>query len=88
MLKIRMKLDLIDRRRNRARFQNPVKMFLEVVTYANGLSETLGSEFLHLLPLFLMFFFLVAEEWRMNQVAQQRVSLGLEDVNDSAYRST
>lgn len=68
MLKIRMEFDLIDRRWDRARFKDPIEMFLKIVAYANRFSEALGFELLHLLPLLLMVFLLVAEEGHMNQI--------------------
>lgn len=43
-------------------------MFLEIIAYANGFSEPLFSELLHLFPLLLMVFLLVAEEGHVDQI--------------------
>ena len=63
-----MKLYLIDRRRDGARLQNPVEFLWEIVADSNGLRETLALELLHLFPLLLMVFFLVAEERRVDEI--------------------
>ena len=64
-----MKLDLIDRWWHGAGFEDPIELFLKIVADPNRLGETLTFELLHLLPLFLVLFLRVAEEWGMNKIS-------------------
>ena len=68
VLKVGVELNLVDRWRHGTGLQNPINMLREIIAQANGLSKTLGLQFLHLLPLLLMLFFLLAEEGRMDQI--------------------
>lgn len=68
VLQVRVELDLINGWRHRRGFQNPVEVLGQVVRDADRLRQSLRLHLLHLLPLGLMVFLLVAEKRRMDEV--------------------
>ena len=69
MLQVRMEFNLVDRGRHFTGLEDPVQLLWLVVADADGFGQALALHFFHLPPFFLVFFFLLAEEWRVNQVA-------------------
>lgn len=70
VLKVWVKLDLVESWRHRGCLQNPIEVLVEVVANANRLCKALSLQLLHLLPFLLVVLLLLAEEWCVDEVSK------------------
>ena len=79
VLEVGVEFDLVDGGWRGRRLEDPIEVFGQVVRDADGASEAGGFELFHLLPLGLVFFFLLAEEGGVDQVPGWQDQLDMVD---------